>query len=56
LDPNTNTKLDQEDGAGNRDSSETNVIKEKAAKSFSNQLQNMATNTRAPSNTIPSNK
>ncbi len=51
-----NTKLEQEDGTGNRDNSETNIIKEKVAKSFSNQLQHMATNTRAPSNDIPSNK
>ena len=56
VDSDPNTKLDQEDVAGNRDSSETNIIKEKAGKSFSNQLQNMATNTRAPSNSIPSNK
>jgi hypothetical protein len=56
VDSDLNTKLDQEGGVENKDSFETKIIKEKAAISFSNQLQNIATNTRAPSNSIPSNK
>ena len=56
VDSDSNAKLDQKDSTEKKDSSETNITKEKTAKSFSNQLQHMATNTRAPSNGIPSNK
>jgi hypothetical protein len=56
IDSDIDVKPDQGDGSGGRNSSEANMIKEKAAKSFSNQLQHMAKNMRAPSNEVPNNK